>query len=50
MVDEALAATPQSELAAVVRVEARIEQGTFGRSVESGAGIPDDRLEAEPPC
>jgi DnaK suppressor protein len=48
MVDDALAATLQSELAAVARAEARIERGTFGRSVESGAHIPDERLEAEP--
>jgi DnaK suppressor protein len=48
LVDDALAATLQSELAAVARAEARIEQGTFGRSVESGARIPDERLEAEP--
>jgi RNA polymerase-binding transcription factor DksA len=32
----------------VVRSETRIEQGTFGLSVDSGARIPDDRIEAEP--
>jgi RNA polymerase-binding transcription factor len=48
MVDQAVAATLQNELASVVRAETRIGQGTFGRSVESGARIPDDRLEAEP--
>jgi DnaK suppressor protein len=48
MVDQALAATLENELAAVVRAEARIAEGTFGLSVESGARIPDDRLEAEP--
>jgi DnaK suppressor protein len=48
MVDSALAATLQNELAAVARAEARLAQGTFGLSVESGARIPDDRLEAEP--
>jgi DnaK suppressor protein len=32
----------------VVRAEARLAEGTFGLSVESGARIPDDRLEAEP--
>jgi DnaK suppressor protein len=47
-VESAAAATLQDELAAVVRAEARIEQGTYGRSVESGERIPDDRLEAEP--
>ena len=48
LVDQAVAATLQSELAAVVRAEARLAQGTFGMSVESGERIPDDRLEAEP--
>jgi DnaK suppressor protein len=48
MVDQAVAATLRIELAAVVRAETRIAQGTFGLSVESGARIPDDRLEAEP--
>ena len=48
LVDDAVAATLRDELAAVARAEARIAQGTFGLSVESGARIPDDRLEAEP--
>ena len=48
MVDDAVEVTLRSELAAVVRAEVRIAQGTFGLSVESGAPIPDDRLEAEP--
>jgi RNA polymerase-binding transcription factor DksA len=48
MVDEALAATLRDELSSVIRAETRIAQGTFGLSVESGARIPDDRLEAEP--
>jgi DnaK suppressor protein len=48
MVDSAMAATLRSELASVVRAEKRIAQGTFGVSVESGARIPDDRLEIEP--
>jgi RNA polymerase-binding transcription factor DksA len=48
MIDQALAANLQNELAAVVRAETPIAQGTFGLSVESGARIPDDRLEAEP--
>jgi DnaK suppressor protein len=48
MVDQAVSATLQNELASVVRAETRIAQGTFGLSVESGARIPDDRLEAEP--
>ena len=48
MVEGALAAALQDELAAVVRAEARLAEGTFGLSVESGTRIPDDRLEAEP--
>jgi DnaK suppressor protein len=48
MVDQALAASLRTELEAVVRAEARIAQGTFGLSVESGAPIADERLEAEP--
>lgn len=48
MTDQALAADLESELAAVIRAEARIAGGTYGLSIESGAPIPDDRLEAEP--
>ena len=48
LVDDAVAATLRNELAAVVRAEARLATGTFGLSVESGARIPDERLEAEP--
>ena len=48
MVDSAVATSLQHELASVVRAETRIAKGTFGLSVESGARIPDDRLEAEP--
>jgi DnaK suppressor protein len=36
------------ELAAVERAEARLADGTFGLSVESGEAIPDARLEAVP--
>lgn len=48
LTDQALVADLQAELASVVRAEARIARGTFGLSVDSGARIPDDRLEAEP--
>jgi DnaK suppressor protein len=48
MVDVALIANLQAELQAVARAEERIEAGTYGRSVDSGATIPDDRLESEP--
>ena len=44
----ALAADLREQLAAVGRAEERVERGTYGRSVESGIPIPDDRLEAEP--
>jgi DnaK suppressor protein len=36
------------QLAAVDRAEERLRQGTYGRSVESGAPIPDERLEVSP--
>jgi RNA polymerase-binding transcription factor len=36
------------EMAALERAEARLEEGTYGLSVESGEPIPDGRLEALP--
>jgi len=36
------------ELDAVQRAEARLAEGTYGLSVESGKPIPDARLEALP--
>ena len=38
----------REQLAAVERAEERLASGTYGRSIESGATIPDDRLEAVP--
>lgn len=38
----------RAELAALERAEARLEEGTYGLSVESGQPIPDGRLEARP--
>lgn len=38
----------RQELAAVERAEARLEAGTYGRSILSGDTIPDGRLEARP--
>ncbi len=38
----------EEQLAALERAEARLEQGTYGLSVESGEPIPDERLEAYP--
>ena len=48
LVDEALVTGLRAELAAVDRAEERIAEGAYGRSVESGLPIPDERLEAEP--
>lgn len=41
-------ARAEAELAAVERAEARLADGTYGRSVESGDPIPDERLEHLP--
>lgn len=38
----------RTELSAVERAEARLADGTYGLSVESGEQIPDGRLEALP--
>ena len=38
----------QTQLAAVADAEARLQDGTYGLSVESGEPIPDARLEALP--
>jgi DnaK suppressor protein len=46
--DEGLADGLREELAAVERAEARLVDGTYGLSVESGKPIPDERLEALP--
>jgi DnaK suppressor protein len=46
--DEGLADELREELAAVERAEARLADGTYGLSIESGEPIPDERLEAVP--
>jgi DnaK suppressor protein len=46
--DEGLSDDLREALAAVERAEARLADGTYGLSVESGQPIPDDRLEAIP--
>jgi DnaK suppressor protein len=46
--DEGLANDLREDLAAVERAEARLAAGTYGRSIESGKPIPDERLEARP--
>lgn len=46
--DDAVIEGLRGRLAALERAERRLEEGTYGRSVLSGAPIPDDRLEADP--
>lgn len=46
--DEGRAHDLREELAAVERAEARLRDGTYGRSIVSGEPIPDARLEARP--
>jgi DnaK suppressor protein len=46
--DEGLAERLQEELAAIERAERRLEEGTYGISVETGTPIPDQRLELIP--
>lgn len=46
--DEGMSDDLREALSAVERAEARLEQGTYGLSIESGQPIPDDRLEAFP--
>jgi DnaK suppressor protein len=46
--DEGISEGLREALAALERAEARLEQGTYGLSVESGEPIPDERLEAFP--
>jgi DnaK suppressor protein len=44
----ALMADLREQLAAVGRAEERIALGSYGKSIESGKPIPEERLEAEP--
>jgi RNA polymerase-binding transcription factor len=46
--DEGLAEPLQEKLEAIERAEARLKEGTYGLSLESGEPIPDERLEAVP--
>ncbi len=46
--DNALISGLRDRLAQIERAEARLEAGTYGRSVESGLPIPEERLEADP--
>ena len=47
-VEIAIEESLREKLAALDRAHMRIENGTFGVSLESGAPIPDDRLEIDP--
>ena len=47
-VDDAVAAGLWDRLAALDRALQRVEDGRYGRSIRSGAPIPDERLEADP--
>jgi DnaK suppressor protein len=47
-VDDALADQLRRELEAIERAEARLRDGTYGLSIESGEPIPAERLEAIP--
>jgi DnaK suppressor protein len=47
-VDEGLRERLQEQLEAIDRAERRLAEGTYGRSIESGEPIPDERLEAIP--
>jgi DnaK suppressor protein len=46
--DDTLALRLREELEAIERAEKRLEEGTYGLSVESGEPIEDARLEAIP--
>ena len=47
-VDAALAAQLSRELEAIERAEARLSEGTYGLSIESGEPIPAERLAVIP--
>jgi DnaK suppressor protein len=47
-IDVGVETSLREELAAIERAEARLAEGTYGRSVESGEPIPDARLQAVP--
>ena len=46
--DDAVAESLRNRLDAIERALARLDNGTYGRSVRSGEPIPDERLEADP--
>jgi DnaK suppressor protein len=46
--DDAIAESMRDRLATIDRALRRLDDGSYGRSVRSGAPIPDERLEADP--
>jgi RNA polymerase-binding transcription factor len=46
--DDAVAESLRNRLAALDRALKRLDDGSYGRSVRSGAPIPAERLEADP--
>jgi DnaK suppressor protein len=46
--DDSVVAELRQRLDAIARAEQRLGAGTYGRSIQSGAPIPDERLEADP--
>jgi DnaK suppressor protein len=46
--DDAVSKSLSERLEAIKRAEARLAEGTFGRSARSGVVIPDARLRADP--
>jgi len=46
--DDAMADSFRERLAAIDRALKRLDEGTYGRSVQSGLPIPDERLDADP--
>ena len=47
-IDSGLAAPLREELAAIERAEARLAEGRYGLSLDSGEPIPDGRLQSIP--
>lgn len=47
-VDIAIGGSLQLRLDALTRAEQRISDGSYGKSLESGLPIPDERLEVDP--
>jgi DnaK suppressor protein len=46
--DDSVVAELRQRLEAIAAAEQRLAEGTYGRSTQSGAPIPDERLEADP--